>query len=163
MKNINEMTRQEIMNTKERKWGQGEFLCDSLIIIPSEINRMDILKYKLLKYLSGKLSFIRIPDIYEIDGLHDSGYRAMSFVAISKNEPLCKIDAGSDVIEFDGIGGYGKNWINKQDRNMKTVDVAGWQIDCLRTSGLLRIFCNGKILCGEGLSSYEIWRQERKE
>jgi len=85
----------------------------------------------------------------------------MSFVATSKNEPLCKIDAGSDVIEFDGIGGYGKNWINRPDRNMKTVDVAGWQIDCLRTSGLLRIFCNGKILCGEGLSSYEIWRQEK--
>ena len=109
---VTKMTRREIMNTKERAWGKGEFLCDSLIIIPSEIDRIDVLKYKLLKYLSSKFNFIRTPDMYEIGGLHDSGYRTMSFVAVVKGLPFCKIDAGSDVIDFDGIGGYGKNWTN---------------------------------------------------
>ena len=53
-----------------------------------------------------------MPEIYEINGMHDSGFRTMDFVAYSKNEPICLLSGCSDVIHIDGIGGFGHNCLH---------------------------------------------------
>jgi len=64
--------------------------------------------------------------------IHDSNYRCMDFVAV--------------VIHINGIGGYGKDWFTEY-----------WSIDCLKKSGLLRMFTHGKLTCGPALSSFELY------
>lgn len=85
--------------------------------------------------------------------IHDSGYACMDFIAVKDNVPFCRLSGCSDVIHFDGIGGYGE-W--KGDIP-KLVPPKGWCIDCLRTSKLLRIFSDGNIKAGTALSSFEIY------
>lgn len=85
---------------------------------------------------------------------HDSGYRCMEFVAVSaKDEPICRIAGGSDVIHIDGIGGYGE-WASEVPHS---VEPKGWSIDCLKVSGLLRLFSRGDIKIGAALSSLEVY------
>lgn len=38
---------------------------------------------------------------------HDSGYRMMDFVAVKDGEAICRLSGSSDVLHFNGIGGYG--------------------------------------------------------
>jgi len=125
--NINSMTKKEIMNVPKREWGSGDLLCSSLIIIPADVKTFDVLKYRFLKWLSGKTNVIREPEIYEIEGLHDSGFRIMNFVAIIDNEPFCKFMGSSDVLCMNGIGGLGKDWTKKPKAEYNKVDAAGWQ------------------------------------
>ena len=61
---------------------------------------------------TGKLlfhSFVIIP--VERDGeidLHDSGWGCMEFCLVNNDlEPIGKVGGGSDVVNLDGIGGYG--------------------------------------------------------
>lgn len=95
--------------------------------------------------------------ILPLRSMHESGYRCMDFVAVKDGEPICLISGGSDVLHIDGIGGYGNKW---GDGVPKSVFPAGWNIDCLAKSGLLRLWCKGRILCGAALSSFEIYRTE---
>jgi len=103
---------------------------------------MDILKMK-------KEDFEKVPfrnaetnldDFYSAviipaEDMHDSGYRCMDFVAInSSKEPICRLSGCSDVLDIDGIGGYGLNGALSDK-----VDNKAWQIDCL-PCGYLRIF-----------------------
>jgi len=91
-----------------------------------------------------------------VKDMHDSGYRCMDFVAVRKNEPVCRLSGCSDVIHIDGISGMG-------DAFMKTgafptmVKPKSWNIDCLAKSGLLRLWCGHyQVRCGAGLSSFEL-------
>lgn len=79
-----------------------------------------------------KEDFAKVParktfyeDIGEFDALviiptdqpHDSGYMFMDFVAVgSKGEPICRLSGWSDVLDLDGIGGYGAWKDRKPDR-----------------------------------------------
>jgi hypothetical protein len=85
--------------------------------------------------------------------LHDSGFRCMDFVAVRGSEPLCRLSGCSDVIHIDGIGGFGE-WHGTVP---KLIPPKHWSIDCLKKSGLLRIFCNKKLKAGEALSSFELF------
>jgi hypothetical protein len=87
---------------------------------------------------------------------HGSGWRAMDFVAVNGGVPVCRCSGYSDVLHIDGISGYG---IHHQ---MKTVKPAGWRMDCLPKSGLLRIFCNYKIQVGFAVSDFEILATDTK-
>ena len=88
--------------------------------------------------------------------IHDSGYRAMDFVAVSQDQkPICRLSGCSDVIHIDGIGGLG-NW-SAEGGIPRTIRPKGWTIDCLRKSGLLRIFADKKLTAGPALSSFEIY------
>jgi len=88
---------------------------------------------------------------------HDSGFRKMDFVAVVKDEPICLLSGCSDVIHFDGIGGFGKDWV-KYGGCPDLVVPSGWSIYCLPKSGLLCIFSNnGKIYCDTACSSFEIY------
>lgn len=96
--------------------------------------------------------------------LHDSGYRCMDFVACNGNEAICLLAGGSDVIHFDGIGGFGHNWFREYGTVPKFIPPAGWSIDCLSKSGLLHIWPSSrKILCDAALSSFEIYALDKND
>ena len=89
--------------------------------------------------------------------LHDSGFRCMDFVAIKNLKPLCRLSGGSDVLHFDGIGGYGYNWLEEFGRIPTGIKAKGWCIDCLPKSGLLHIFTHGKLRAGTAFSSFDLF------
>ena len=100
-------------------------------------------------------SFVIIP----MDYLHDSGFRCMDFVAVDiTGEPICRLSGCSDVINFDGFGGYGKEFVVGE----KGRPIEGWRIDCL-PCGLLRVFCNGWIEAGPAVSDFSIYWHNSSE
>jgi len=82
------------------------------------------------------------------DTLHDSGYLCMDFVAVKDGKPLCRLSGCSDVLHIGGIGGSSHR--------------CDWSIDCLPTSGLLRMFCHRKLRCGVALSSFEVFAIDKQ-
>lgn len=81
----------------------------------------------------------------------------MDFVAIKDDTPICLLSGCSDVLHIDGIGGYGNDWIKQCNGVPTKIDIAGWAINCLPKSGLLRLFCNSKITVGSALSSFKVY------
>ena len=124
---VNEMKRKDFEGLPHRNWSE-DVIFDSMVIMPGKAN-----------------------------DLHDSGYRCMDFVAVVKGEAICLLSGGSDVINLDGIGGYGKDWLTKNEGVPNMVPIAGWSIDCLPKSGLLRIFCNKYMECDPALSSFSVY------
>ncbi len=137
MTDINEMTKKELMSIRYREQSEDIGRFGSLIIIP----------------MTGK------------DKLHDSGYRAMDFIAVKDNEPLCRLSGVSDVIHIGGIGGFGHNWMEKYQGCPANVPPISWSIDCLAKSGLLRLFVGGRdLIADRGVySSFEIFAIKREE
>jgi len=105
-------------------------------------------------------------DIGEFDSLiilplkkrHDSGYRCLDFVAVKNDEPICLLSGCSDVVHIEGVGGFGYDWRYKYPTCPHLVPPTQWSIDCLPVSGLLRLFCRGKIRVGTASSSFEIYQ-----
>jgi hypothetical protein len=160
---INNMFYNDFMELPLKPWGKDMGTFDSLIILPIKVRTINMIIYNI-KRLFAKLFGFKEPDIWEISGIHDSGYRCMDFVASKGNKPICRLSGCSDVIHFDGIGGYGYNWLEKHGTVPKLVVPSGWTIDCLLNSGLLRVFCNGEIKAtNRALSSFEIYQIERKK
>jgi hypothetical protein len=90
--------------------------------------------------------------------LHDSGYRCLEFILVNdKGEPICKAGGCADVIHIDGIGGYGKGWSSVP----VSIPPKGWSMDCLKKSGLMRIFLDGDMTIGTDLSSFEVFGERR--
>ena len=90
--------------------------------------------------------------------IHDSGYRCMDFIACKGNEAVCRLSGCSDVVHINGIGGDGKDWLDKYGRVPDKVPKIPWSIDCLPKSGLLRLFASGNSLeAGYAVSSFEIF------
>ena len=107
-------------------------------------------------------------DVGEFDSLvimptrhvHDSGFRCIECVAAIKEKPICRLAGGSDVINLDGIGGYGHRPWNGIP---SMVPPKGWSVDCLKKSGLLRLFANHhKLEAGPSLSNFEIYATRNK-
>ena len=95
-------------------------------------------------------SLVIIPQGYA----HDSGFMCMDFVAVSKDgEPICRLSGCSDVLNLDGIGGYG-NCRGSGLQNL--IEPKGWSIDCL-PCGYLRLFSRSTMTAGAALSSFEIY------
>lgn len=89
------------------------------------------------------------------DSLHDSGWMTMDIVALDeKMNPICRCGGCSDVVNMDGIGGYGLDW--ERNLTMKKINIHGWSFDCL-PCGYIRLWCNTKILIRAGLSNLEIY------
>jgi hypothetical protein len=166
MKSIRKMTRTEFEAVPAAKWDEdiGEF--DSLVVIPAEIDRGEVSRYNTRSRLHKILPTIfREPEIYEITGLHDSGYRCMGFVACRGDMPLRYLSGCSDVVNLDGIGGYGKDWLQIHGTVPQSTHIVGWNIDCLTSSGLLRIFPSPRfvLIVGHALSNFEIFAVPRTE
>ena len=95
-------------------------------------------------------SLVIIPLDYE----HDSGWMCMDFVAVSNDgEPICRLSGCSDVLNLDGIGGYGY-W--RGGEIPRFVKPKGWSIDCL-PCGYLRLFSRSSLTAGPALSDFEIY------
>lgn len=93
------------------------------------------------------------------DRKHDSGFMCMDFVGCCGGEPIIRTGAYSDVVHFDGIGGYGE-W---KGHFPKQVEPKAWCIDCL-PCGYLRIFCSGKkIKIGNGCSDQFLYTTSLKK
>ena len=92
---------------------------------------------------------------------HESGYRYMDFVAVTKDK-MIRLSGCSDVLHIDGIGGYGKNWFDRFGAVPNSIEPKGWSIDCLPKSGLLQIFCYDKITADHALSSFSIYSERKK-
>lgn len=85
--------------------------------------------------------------------LHDSGWGCMEFCLVDINdEPIGRIGGGSDVVNLDGIGGYGADWPSKYGRVPTQIPIHGWTLDLL-PCGYLRIwakrhlFINNRLIC----------------
>ena len=76
--------------------------------------------------------------IVPTDEIHDSGYRCMKFVLDYHNEIVGCVGGYSDVVDLNGIGGYGKDW--KTSTMTGKTDVIDWSMDCLTESGLIHVF-----------------------
>lgn len=102
--------------------------------------------------------------ILPTEELHDSDYRCMYFIACKGNEPIVKIGGGSDVIHLNGIGGYGYNWLNRVGSIPQNIPPVDWSIDCLKGSGLLRLFSHSKVfISGRALSSFDIYAVDKED
>lgn len=124
-----------------------------------------------------KIDFNSLPHISGIDGTneefdsliiipsrhkHDSGYLCMSVVGCKGNKAVCIMGGGSDVIHFDGIGGYGDWYKSLSSKIPKKIPPKAWSIDCI-PCGYLRIFARHKITIGSMFSSFEIYADHQTE
>lgn len=117
-----------------------------------------------LQELKGVRKRGHFEDIGEFDSLiilptnelHDSGYRAMEFVAVKDGIPLCRLSGFSDALHVQGILGTGVPELRPSSHQIK--NASQWTIDCLAESGLLRLFCRfQKLSAGDDQSSFEIY------
>lgn len=82
--------------------------------------------------------------------IHDSGFRVMHFAVIVDNKPICKLAGCSDVMKLGGTGGWNGD-------NPSEARAMGWSIDCLKISGLLRLFCDTRIRLTEPWSTFDVY------
>ena len=100
--------------------------------------------------------------ILPTDDMHDSGYRCMDFVAVNIDQkPICRLSGCSDVLHFDGIGGYGLDY--KVAMKTQSVRPKSWSIDCL-PCGLFRVFSKHRLQVDDfAVSSYCIYSVDKEE
>lgn len=94
--------------------------------------------------------------------LHDSGWGCMAFCLIDENdEPIGKVGGGSDVVNLDGMGGYGADWRSKCGGVPKHIPIHAWSLDLL-PCGYLRVwtrnhlFLNSPLVC----SNMEVFSED---
>ena len=88
---------------------------------------------------------------------HESGYMCMRFVLVNGTKIVGCVGNYSDVVELNGIGGYGLNW--RETMKTDKVDRVAWSIDML-PNGCCRLFSrnSGYLSFPElMLSSFEIF------
>lgn len=96
--------------------------------------------------------------------MHYSGYRCMAFVVCKGDEALYKLCGGSDIIHIEGIGGYGYKCMERFNGVPHSTPPVGWNIDCLKTSGLLRLFTHYDLIADGGCySSFELYSDPVKK
>lgn len=82
----------------------------------------------------------------------------MDFVAVKDGKCLCRLSGCSDVIHIGGIGGFNQtDWAERYQGVPSNIPPVGWSIDCLKKSGLLRLFTTEKLTVGMALSSFAIY------
>ena len=108
-------------------------------------------------------SFVIIP-VHNEDGtidIHDSGYGCMEFCLIGMNgQPIGKVGGGSDVVNLDGIGGYGDNW-GWPTGIPSTIPVRGWSIDLL-PCGYLNVWTRRTLYIKDSIicSNFEVFSED---
>lgn len=126
-----------------------------------KMTKEDFLKVPYRESFNSKEKPFNSLVIIPMNDLHDSGWRKMQFVALDeKDEPIVRIGMGADVLDIDGIGGFGPRSFATGIPKVRPVQ--GWRIDCLPESGYLRLWCekhNG-ITCGNDVSNFEIFYKE---
>lgn len=83
--------------------------------------------------------------------LHDSGFGCMKFVLTLHDEIIGAVGGWCDVVNLNGIGGYGLNWQKSiTDRKVPVID---WSIDLLPKSGCLRVFSSHRLALDDFIGS----------
>lgn len=124
-----------------------------------EMTKEDFQKVPLRRNFMAPVPKFRSLVIIPTDRESDSGYLCMEFVAVDKdNEPIVRMPGCSDVLDINGIGGYG-DW-RRCGGIPKTIPPISWRIDCLPKSGYLRLFCEHFLLVGDSLSEFEVYASE---
>lgn len=106
--------------------------------------------------------------IVPLEEVHDSGYACMKFVLLGEfHEVIGAVGGCSDVIHINGIGGYGDYQTCEESIKTGKIDVAAWSLDCLPTSGCLRLFnCHGSMriseLIGSDFDVYAVKKEKRR-
>jgi len=93
--------------------------------------------------------------------LHDSGWGRMEFCLIdTKNEPIGRIGGCSDVVNLDGIGGYGADWFIKYHKVPTQIPIHAWSLDLL-PCGYLRVWASGHLFIRDRLvcSNMEVFAE----
>lgn len=157
--NINNMTRRDFEQLPYRDRWDSFGVCDSIIILPAVVRPWEFWWYKLRVFIATKVFRQGESEAWEvISSFHDSGYRCIDYIAVKDHEPVCRISGCSDVLHLEGIGGFGLDWLNKGGGVPRAMPPVGWNFDCLPRSGLLRLWCDSKLLIyGCALSSFEIY------
>lgn len=103
-------------------------------------------------------SFIIIPT----GEMHDSGYGCMKFALFNDTKYVGCVGGGSDVIHFNGIGGYGLQW--KEGVEHGKVPVVDFCVD-LFPNGLFRVFSQNCYLFIDSIicSDFYVYAQSKKE
>lgn len=89
--------------------------------------------------------------IVPMDDIHDSAYRCMKYILINNIDEIVGVIGGySDVLNLNGIGGYGYDKLKHIKSGL--IPIADWTIDCLPESRCLRLFgprmiLKDKIIC----------------
>lgn len=124
-----------------------------------EMTKEDFSKVPIRRNFMAPVPMFKSLVIIPTDQEHDSGYLCMEFVAVNKDdEPIVRMSGCSDVLDINGIGGYG-NW-RLCSGIPKTIPPISWRIDCLPKSGYLRLFCDHFLTCGDSLSNFEVYASE---
>lgn len=77
--------------------------------------------------------------IVPMDEVHDSGYRCMKFIVGDGYDIYGAIYTGSDVVNPNGIGNYGKTGISTSKIIRGLVPYIGLSLDCLVESNCVRL------------------------
>lgn len=94
--------------------------------------------------------------------LYDSGWGCMGFCLIDDNgEPIGRIGGGSDVVDLDGIGGYGAEWAIKHNGVPIQIPIHGWRLDLL-PCGYLRVWTHTYLFLNSRLigSDMEVFAED---
>lgn len=93
--------------------------------------------------------------------LHESGWGCMKFIFLRDREIIGAASGWSDVINLNGIGGYGLNY--EESMRTQKVDRVSWSIDILPNSGCVRVFSDSHYLEYDHLicSSFQIYTKEK--
>lgn len=151
MKDLNDWDKKDFLNIRDRKWKEDVGLFTSIVIVPMDIGFVQLVKYRFVNWMKEKFSWF--DSYYFPDGLHDSGYRCMDFIAFNHNKPIARLSGCSDVLHINGIGGYGE----EKNYSSNKVDRVDWSVDCLRKTGYLRLFSNShQLKAGCALSSFDL-------
>src|SRR5690606_17310051 len=102
-----------------------------------KMKRTDFLKLKLRKW-DQDIGLIDSLVLLPTRRIHDSGYMCLDFVAVIGNKPVCRLSGCSDVLNFNGIGGYGPIGY----RSPGLIPGVAWNMDCLSPSGLFRLWAS---------------------
>lgn len=100
-----------------------------------ELNDITRKQFKEMEYFKPTKPFTDII-IVPTDKIHDSGFRCMKFVLLNcvTGEISGVVGGESDVIHFNGIGGWGKELFKQSSQSP-----ISYRIDCLKKSGYLKI------------------------
>lgn len=165
-KDENLMTLQEFRRLpRKESWNEYQENIGCVIVLPIEVNTLEVFKFKILRWLGRRIKWIKEPEDWDLPrGIHDSGYRQMEFVLTNIDGEMFRVGGASDVIHIDGIGGRGRfiqSRLFERDLKYTCQDMnTCWSVDCLQVSGLLRFFSTpGPISTGPTLSSFEIFTE----
>lgn len=123
--NITDMTRKDFERLPWRESWSGEGICDSIVILPAQIPRWRFWWHRLRVSVARALRLHEPEEWESIPGLHDSCFRCMDYVAVVKNEAVCRLSGCSDVLHIEGIGGHGYKWLQRFGKVPNFIHVAG--------------------------------------